>query len=88
MTRPEPTIYGNCDSWDLIVGRNPLTGILPRSLNRALSVRDTIVIHSLFTKRGGRQQDNLWASCGSICTTQIQSHIVVKILFHMPESKV
>jgi hypothetical protein len=21
MTRPEPTIYGNCDSWNFIVGK-------------------------------------------------------------------
>jgi hypothetical protein len=21
VTRPEPTIYGNCDSWDFIVGK-------------------------------------------------------------------
>jgi hypothetical protein len=24
MTRPQPTIYGNCDSWDFIVGKNTL----------------------------------------------------------------
>lgn len=23
MTRPEPTIYGNCESWDFIVGKKP-----------------------------------------------------------------
>ncbi len=23
MTRPQPTIYGNCDSWNFIVGKKP-----------------------------------------------------------------
>jgi hypothetical protein len=23
MTRPEPTIYGNCESWNFIVGKKP-----------------------------------------------------------------
>jgi hypothetical protein len=23
VTRPEPTIYGNCDSWSFIVGKKP-----------------------------------------------------------------
>ena len=70
MTRPEPTIYGNCDSWDLIVGRNPLMDMPQGSLNEALSVRDIIVIHSLFTNSARQQQNNLWASCGSICTNR------------------
>jgi hypothetical protein len=23
VTRPKPTIYGNCDSWSFIVGKKP-----------------------------------------------------------------
>ncbi|MEN9688119.1 MAG: hypothetical protein RI998_116 [Pseudomonadota bacterium] len=83
MTRPEPTIYGNCDSWDLIVGRKPDADSPKGSLNSALSVRDTIVIHSLFTKMVRARRNNLWANCGSICTTHKASRIVKKILFHI-----
>ena len=50
MTRPEPTIYGNCDSWDFIVGRKPKPNTPQGSLISPLQVRDSIFIHSLFTK--------------------------------------
>ena len=49
MTRPEPTIYGNCDSWDFIVGRKPRTDNPMWSLASRLQIHDNIFIHSLFT---------------------------------------
>ncbi|MEY4676300.1 MAG: hypothetical protein RLZZ470_807 [Pseudomonadota bacterium] len=85
MTRPEPTIYGNCDSWDLIVGRKPLASMPKGSLKSALSVCDTHVIHSLFTKWKGCKQDNLWASCGSVCTSLNTPQLDQKFQFHMPD---
>lgn len=46
-TRPEPTIYGNCDSWNLIVGRK---WALPSPTNRnsdTLWCGNRLFIHKL-----------------------------------------
>jgi len=69
MTRPEPTIYGNCDSWDFIVGRKPAAGILKEAATRSFKVKVTIFIHRLFTIFGWLIRDNLWVNCGRICTS-------------------
>ena len=47
VTRPEPTIYGNCDSWNFIVGKKPIAYI--RKTDKAWSLRcnNGKVIHSL-----------------------------------------
>ena len=68
MTRPEPTIYGNCDSWDFIVGRKPVTGIRWAAATWSCQAKVTVFIHRLFTISEWLFRDNLWASCGSICT--------------------
>ena len=46
-TRPEPTIYGNCDSWNFIVGKKPWAHILRIAQNAALSHCNIKIIHSL-----------------------------------------
>ena len=84
MTRPEPTIYGNCDSWDLIVGRKPAEVSPHPAWALPLQVNDNIVIHSLLTIWLEENQDNLWAICGSICTSQEASHMVEKLPLFMP----
>jgi hypothetical protein len=48
-TRPEPTIYGNCDSWNFIVGKKPGAHILKMAQNKALLHCNKKIIHSLFT---------------------------------------
>ncbi len=86
MTRPEPTIYGNCDSWDFIVGRKPRGNTPMWSLASPLQVHDSIFIHSLFTISLAIDRDNLWASCGTICTTLYGYQIAWKKPVHMSES--
>jgi hypothetical protein len=65
VTRPKPTIYGNCDSWSFIVGKKP--GAYSRNdlRTRSLQVSNMQVIHNLSTKLGSKVWDNLWAICGS-----------------------
>ena len=43
VTRPEPTIFGNCDSWDFIVGKKPCTYSRQQRPGRALYVRNEIL---------------------------------------------
>jgi hypothetical protein len=52
MTRPEPTIYGNCDSWDFIVGRKPKGNSPKARLANAFKVKVAKFIHRLFTFLG------------------------------------
>ena len=49
MTRPEPTIYGNCDSWDFIVGKNAFNAIPEFDCMGSLQVNNMDFIHSLYT---------------------------------------
>jgi len=66
MTRPEPTIYGNCDSWEFIVGKK-MGKVSPyKSLGHALQPRHKKLIHSLSPKSLKKQQNNLWVSCGAL----------------------
>ena len=65
VTRPEPTIYGNCDSWNFIVGKKPGTYSPPIGKQGTLQCNNGIFIHSLFTTFSGGALDNLWVICGS-----------------------
>jgi hypothetical protein len=46
-TRPEPTINGNCDSWNFIVGKNPRPSIDATDGKGKLQGSNMKVIHSL-----------------------------------------
>jgi len=66
-TRPEPTIYGNCDSWDFIVGK--LTHM--HSPKTRLTGRCSFATQILFTSYpqsichfGEQVVDQLWISGG------------------------
>jgi hypothetical protein len=48
-TRPEPTINGNCDSWDFIVGKKPNTHIPKTPQCRSLQAHNRKLINKLFT---------------------------------------
>jgi len=37
MTRPEPTLYGNCESWSFIVGKKPEMAFFQHLLLPALA---------------------------------------------------
>jgi len=65
-TRPEPTIYGNCDSWSFIVGKKPWAHILKIVQSTALLHCNIKIIHSLFTVTHGNLLNKLWVGCGSV----------------------
>jgi len=65
VTRPEPKIYGNCDSWSFIVGKKPRTYRRHGHRRGSLQASNKKVIHNLSTKSGGKCWDNMWAICGS-----------------------
>ena len=65
MTRPKPTIYGNCDSWSFIVGKTRRAYSLGVSPTRPLRVRNSHVMHRFSTIWNGLRGDNMWAACGS-----------------------
>ena len=65
VTRPEPTIYGNCDSWSFIVGKTRRAYILGVGPTRPLQVRNSLVVHSFSTILERARKDNMWATCGS-----------------------
>jgi hypothetical protein len=85
VTRPEPTISGNCDSWSFIVGKKP--GAYSRASARtgSLQVSNIKVIHNLSTKIEGKCWDNMWAICGSAVHHRNSSRMVGWAVFDMPQ---
>jgi hypothetical protein len=49
VTRPKPTIYGNCDSWDFIVGKKACTYSPETARTRSLQRGNSILMHNLST---------------------------------------
>jgi hypothetical protein len=84
VTRPEPTIYGNCDSWSFIVGKKPRAYSRTGGRIGPLQASNMNVIHNLSTKIGSKLWDNLWAICGSAVNHRSSSRIVVWAVFDMP----
>ncbi len=77
VTRPKPTIYGNCDSWNFIVGKKPRTYRRQGSGQGPLQGRNEESIHSLFTNCQRACWDNMWAICGCTLERRNPSRIVV-----------
>ena len=77
MTRPEPTIYGNCDSWRFIVGKKAVAQSPYKSLAPSLRPCHTELIHNLSTESARKQQNNLWVSCGALGGKSWESRMVV-----------
>ena len=77
MTRPEPTIYGNCDSWEFIVGKKASGQSPHNSLKPSLQGCHIEFIHNLSTESARKQQNNLWASCGALGGKSSESRMVV-----------
>jgi len=50
-TRPEPTIFGNCDSWSFIVGKKAGLHRPENRAGHALWVHNGSLMHKLFTGR-------------------------------------
>jgi hypothetical protein len=83
-TRPEPTIYGNCDSWNFIVGKTRRTYSRDQPQTGSLQSSNKDLIHSLLTKLMGKSWDNLWAICGSAVQRAKTCRIVVFCVFDIP----
>lgn len=49
VTRPEPTIYGNCEGWTFIVGKKDFKYSPSCPSKSALQARNEKVMHNLFT---------------------------------------
>jgi hypothetical protein len=49
VTRPEPTIFGNCDGWTFIVGKLAHMNSLLERLGEPLLQCNNLFIHILFT---------------------------------------
>ena len=77
MTRPEPTIYGNCDSWEFIVGKKTLGQSPYNPVTPSLQARHTEFIHNLSTESARKQQNNLWVNCGALGGKSSESRMVV-----------
>jgi hypothetical protein len=84
VTRPEPTIYGNCDSWSFIVGKKPRAYSRTGGQTRSLQASNINLIHNLSTILGGKLWDNLWVICGSAVHQRHSSRMVVFGFFDMP----
>ena len=84
VTRPEPTIYGNCDSWSFIVGKTRRAYTLGVSRTRPLQVRNSQLVHSFSTISGDTCKDNMWATCGWLRGLVLPSRMVVTKPCDMP----
>ena len=80
-TRPEPTIYGNCDSWSFIVGKFPPPYSRREGLQGELQGSNRIFIHNLSTVLSASVWDNMWAICGRAVVILKTSRIVIEPLF-------
>jgi len=76
VTRPKPTIYGNCDSWSFIVGKKPGPYSPKISRQGSLQRSNKDFIHSLSTIFSAKGLDNLWAICGSSQSGSAPSRMV------------
>jgi hypothetical protein len=75
-TRPEPTIIGNCDSWNFIVGKKPDRESPNAGIQRELSRHNKDFMHSIFTPNSLPTLNKLWVSCGSAVHCLEKSRIV------------
>ena len=63
-TRPEPTIFGNCDSWNFIVGKKLCAYSHSSGDTMALHDSNEPLINILCTGSRDEYLNNLWANCG------------------------
>jgi hypothetical protein len=82
--RPEPTIFGNCEGWNFIVGKKNCLHSTQNSNRKKLQHSNRKFMHSLSTKFEGNYLDKLWAICGALQKHPFLSHIVDFDIFDMP----
>jgi hypothetical protein len=83
VTRPEPTIYGNCDSWSFIVGKTGRAYSREVIRTRPLQACNWNVVHRFSTIPVRILKDNMWAICGSAGKACRASRMVVEPLSDM-----
>ena len=76
LTRPEPTIIGNCEGWSFIVGKKPGTYSPRNRHHEALPCSNKNFIHNLLTILANEHLDNLWVNCGPLVGDSGSSRIV------------
>ena len=84
LTRPEPTIIGNCEGWSFIVGKKPGTYSPRNRHHEALPCSNKNFIHNLLTILANEHLDNLWVNCGASVHLPDSSRIVDFGTFNMP----
>ena len=71
LTRPKPTIIGNCEGWSFIVGKKPARYSPKSSHHQSLQCRNKNFIHNLSTC----SREILWTTCARtvdrLCVNQI-----------------
>ncbi|MCJ0764297.1 hypothetical protein [Variovorax terrae] len=85
VTRPKPTIYGNCDSWSFIVGKKARQYSAEIGSLVLLQRGNMDFTHSLSTILVGSLWDNLWVICGSPVDGLKSSRMVNSGRIHMPK---
>jgi hypothetical protein len=76
VTRPQPTIYGNCDSWSFIVGIKQDFPYLNRVKFCSLQHHNRQNIHKISTDSKEQHRNKLWVGCGLPVEELFSSHIV------------
>jgi len=84
LTRPKPTIIGNCEGWKFIVGKKPRTYSPKNSHHESLQCSNKNLIHNLLTVLVDHTLDNLWVNCGLPVERFNSSRIVDFGPFNMP----
>jgi hypothetical protein len=84
LTRPKPTIIGNCEGWSFIVGKKPATYSPKICHHEPLQCSNKNFIHSLLTISMEHHLDNLWVNCGLPVNQFISYRIVDFGNFNMP----
>jgi len=83
-TRPEPTIKGNCDSWDFIVGKKAKPQSLEATKAATLRACNTHVIHNFSTALPMHRMDNVWVNSRTMTDVSSTFRIVDFCNFNMP----
>ena len=79
MTRPEPTIYGNCEGWIFIVGKKPEANRPKIPICLSLRASNRILMHNLSTILNCAVLDNVWVIRESTVDNQnnrVMKHVV------------
>jgi hypothetical protein len=84
LTRPEPTIIGNCEGWKFIVGKKSGTYSPKNSHQESLQRSNKNFIHNLLTILVSHPLDNLWVNCGLPVERFNSSRMVDFGRFNMP----